>query len=111
MLEIKGRTGSLRLSDVRQLDQWVRDAVANEGWRSKGMLIANMHCADPPSQRQHPFPDNCVRTAEQFGLCLITTTQIFQALREHQRGGVDLAAFWDTIFATNGVCPLPELAN
>ena len=109
MLEIKGRTGSLRLSDVRQLDQWVRDVIANEGWHSKGILITNTYCGDPPPRRGTPFPDNCIRTAEQFGICLMTTSQLFRALCDHQRNELDVGAFWNTIFDTSGVCPLPEL--
>lgn len=109
MLEIKGRTGPLRLSDVRELDQWVRDGIANENWQSKGLLIANLGCGTPPLQRRDLFPLNCVRTGQQYGQCFITTTQLFRALCSHQRGELDLTAFWDTIFSTNGVCLLPEL--
>jgi hypothetical protein len=111
MLEIKGRTGTLRLADVRQLDQWVRDAIANENWASKGILIANMHCDETPGQRDDPFPTNCIQTAKHFQLCLLTTTQIFHALRLHQRGELDVQAFWNTIFGTSGVCELPELGS
>lgn len=41
MLEVKGRRGALRLADVRELDQWVRDALINESLASKGLLIVN----------------------------------------------------------------------
>ena len=111
MIEIKGRTGSLRLADVRQLDQWVRDAIANENWDSKGILVANMYCNDPPGHRDGAFPDNCVGTAQRFGLCLMTTTQLFAALSSFQRNDLDLHMFWDALFNTNGVCSLPELTT
>ena len=109
MLEIKGRTKSLALADVRQLDQWVRDALIQENLKSKGILIANMYCGQPPELRNNPFPPNCIDSAKRANLCLMTTTQLFRALCSHQREELDVAEFWNTVFNTDGVCPLPEL--
>ena len=110
MLEIKGRVGDLKLSDVRELDNWVRDAVANENWHSKGLLIANLQCNEDPRKRTNPFPKNCVDTAKIFDISILTTTQLFQALVSDQMGKLDRKAFWDQIFSTKGVCNLPELS-
>lgn len=112
-LEIKGRTGSLRLNDVRQLDQWVRDAFLIENWDSKGILIATLYCGVPPEQRGQfeLFPTNCISAAQRSKQCLMTTTQLFYALRSHQRGELDLEAFWNNVFNTNGVCTLSELES
>jgi hypothetical protein len=109
MLEIKGRTKSLALKDVRQLYDWVGDALFEEDLESKGILIANMYCGQQPELRDNPFPDNCINKAEKFNLCLMTTTQLFRALCSYQRNELNVAEFWDTIFNTNGRCPLPEL--
>lgn len=111
MLEIKGRGGTLRLSDVRELHDWVSDAVANEGWDGKGLLIANLFNNEPPSERRDIFPRNAVQTAERFDQCLMTTTQLFRALRSNQRGALDVQEFWDAIFGTVGICTLPELED
>ncbi|HTS17520.1 MAG TPA: hypothetical protein VMP11_08100 [Verrucomicrobiae bacterium] len=111
ILEIKGRTGTLRLDDVRQLRQWADDAVVNEAWTGKGILIANLCCGEPLERRRDLFPDNCKKVAEQFNLCLMTTTQLFHALCEHQEGRLDLPKFWDSIFSTSGVSALPELSR
>jgi hypothetical protein len=109
MLEIKGLTKSLRLRNVRELQQWVSDAIAEEGWEGKGLLVANTYCGDPIGKRGEPFPPNCVGAAERFGQCLMTTTQLFRALCSHQCGELDVDAFWNILFDTNGVCPLPDL--
>lgn len=110
MLEIKGRTKSLKLEDVRQLDQWVRDALlSEENWEGKGILIANTYCGQPPELRGEPFPPNCIEKAKIAHQCLLTTTQLFRALCSHQLGELDVVAFWDTVFNTNGVCTLPEM--
>jgi hypothetical protein len=68
-----------------------------------------MHCDTRLAQRENPFPPNCIQTAERFEQCLLTTTQLFRALVAHQRGELNLEEFWETIFATTGVCQLPEL--
>jgi hypothetical protein len=109
MLEIKGRTKSLSLGDVRQLEQWVRDAFSQENLGSKGILIANMYCGQRPELRNNPFPPNCIDGAKIANLCLMTTTQLFQALCSYQREELDVAEFWNTVFNTDGVCPLPKL--
>jgi hypothetical protein len=111
MLEIKGRTKSLALADVRQLDQWVRDALIQDNLESKGILIANMYCGQPPELRDNPFPSNCIDSAKRANICLMTTTQLFRALCSHQREELDIAEFWNTVFNTDGVCSLPELES
>lgn len=112
ILEIKGRNKSLKLDDVRQLDQWVRDALfADSSENNKGILIANMYCGQAIEQRHKPFPPNCIEMANIAGHCLITTTQIFSAICYHQQGKLDRNNFWDMIFNTNGICLLPELKS
>lgn len=109
MLEIKGVKGQAKLDHVRQLRQWVEDAECEEVWEGKGILIANVFIESPPQQRRVSFSENSVPLAKRANLCLITTTQLFRALVDHQRGELDVMAFWDTIFNTSGVCPLPDL--
>lgn len=108
MLEIKGRTGDLRLSDVRELDNWVRDAMANENWHSKGLLIANLQCEQDPEKRKNTFPENCVDAAKIFDIAILTTTQLFQALVLDQMGKLDKKAFWNEVFSAKGSCNLPN---
>src|SRR5258706_5388902 len=72
-LEVKGRSGELKLSDVRELDQWVRDAIANENWHSKGLLIANLQLEQEPRTRKNILPPNCITTAKNFDISLLST--------------------------------------
>src|SRR5262249_2368350 len=94
----------------RQLQQWVNDAMAEEDWQGKGILVANLYCGFPPGQREPPFPDNCVTAAKRFGICLLTTTQLFRACCEYQEQKLDVTAFWETIFNCGGLCSFRELA-
>jgi len=108
-LEIKGRAGTLRVSDVRQAHQWVADSTAYEGRESKGILIANLNRDKPPAKRGKVFPANCIKAAHNFDISLVTTTQIFHALALHQQGQLDTSHFWDSVFEAKGVCEFPEL--
>jgi hypothetical protein len=99
MLEIKGRTGNLRLSDVRELHNWVSDALAEEELESKGILIVNLQCDEDPQRRKDFIPPNCAKAAARFDIAILTTTQLFQALVAHQESTLDRKKFWDALFA------------
>jgi hypothetical protein len=109
IIEVKGRTGPAKLSDIRQLNHWVGDAIADEDWEGKGVLVVNAFAEKAIDERADAFPANSVRAAERFEQCLMTTTQLFAAIRSQQQGSFDADAFWATIFATSGVCKLPDL--
>ena len=108
-LEIKGRAGTLRVSDIRQAHQWVADSLAYEERESKGILIANLNRDKPPANRGKVFPVNCIKLARSFDISLVTTTQMFHALTLHQQGQLDTSHFWDSVFEAKGVCEFPEL--
>ena len=108
-LEIKGRSGTLRLSDVRQAHQWVADSIAYEERESKCILIANLHRDKSPADRGEVFPSNCVKAARNFDICLLTTTQLFNAVGLHQSQQLDLRQFWDSLFEARGICSFQEL--
>lgn len=111
MLEVKSSAGSIKLRDVRQLDHWVREAMAEEDWDGKGLLIANTFRERNPGEREQSFPDNCVRAAERFGCALLTTTALFRAICDLQNGLFESRTFWDVVFASSGICPLPEVVS
>lgn len=110
-MEIKGRSGQLRVGDVRQTHQWVADRIAYEDSKSKGILIANLNKDLPPSERGDVFPQNCVSAAENFDICLLTTTQLFNALSMQQNSTLELTDFWDAIFHASGISEFPELGS
>jgi hypothetical protein len=108
MLEIKGRKKTLKLSDVRELDQWVRDQLPSHEF--KGVLVACLDSETPPEERGAIFPSNAVQFAERADICLMTTTQLYGGLHSDQEGQLDRDFFFRTILDTAGVCDLPELS-
>jgi len=110
VIEIKGRTKTAKYDDVRQLNQWVDDIIHKEGKQTKGILVMNAYCNMPPSDRKTAFEDNCVKFAEQRDFCLLTSTQLFNALLLFQEEKLDITQFWDCLYHAKGMCSLPELS-
>ncbi len=103
MLEIKGRRGQLGLEDVRQLDGWMRTAIAEEGWSGKGIVVANLKLEEPPDARADLIAPNAQKFAERVDIAILTTGQVFEAISELQRGDFDRDAFWDAVFGSAGL--------
>lgn len=101
------RQGAVKPDDLRQLDQAVRTLIFEQEWQGKGILIANAHCRVPPEARPAAFPENCLRAAQHFGYCLLTTPQLFAAIAAHQRGELDVTDFWQRLLDGSGECSLP----
>ena len=108
-VEIKGRAGPLKLSDVRQVDQWVADRITYEGEESKGILVGNLNRDQAPSNRGEVLPPNCIDAARNLGISIVSTTQLFVALTSYQEGKLNTTAFWDALFGANGAVDLPDV--
>ena len=94
-------------NQVRHLDQEVRGQMMQHNWQGKGILIANPYHHQPPDQRLRPFSSACIRAAQQCGYCLLTTTQLFEAIAAYQRQELDAHLFWGRLFETQGICAMP----
>jgi hypothetical protein len=110
MLEIKGRRGQLKLEDVRQLDGWMRTAMAEEAWDGKGLIVANLKFEESPRERDDPIAPNALAFAQRTGIAILTTSQLHLALRQVQEGNFVAAEFWDAVFAGQGLIELPAYA-
>ncbi len=98
VLEIKGRIGKIGLGDVRQLDQWVTDAIypdddqEPESW--EGLLIANSECDTDPQKRGEPLASNAGDLLRKRGLHIVSTVDLVDALTQSQRDEFDAEAWW-----------------
>jgi hypothetical protein len=108
ILEIKGRNGPIKQDDVRQVVQWASDAKLRDGVEYKPLIVGNPHCDKPLEERGEVLAPNAARYASNGGVAVVTTSQVFEALRQKQAGAFDEAHFWKTVFDTNGVAELDE---
>ena len=106
VLEIKGRSGPIKQDDVRQVVQWASDAKLKDGVEYKPLIIGNPHCDTPLEERREILAPNAAKYAANGGVAVITTVQLFEALRQKQAGTFAGARFWKTVFATSGVTEL-----
>jgi hypothetical protein len=107
VLEIKGREAQIRQSDVRQVVQWAADAQLRDGVVYKPIIVGNPFCGTRPDERGDPLGPNARAYAENGGVVLISTLQLYEALRQTQQGTFDEEAFWQAIFDSTGTVDLP----
>ncbi len=108
VLEIKGRTGPISLQDVRQVVQWTTDATAKDSISYKPLIVGNPQCDKPLEERGEVLAPNAAAYAENTDVCVVTTTQLFEALRRKHDGIFDEPRFWKAVFGTIGVTRLDE---
>lgn len=111
LLEIKARSGPLKVDDVRQVVDWMSRAGAElaEGYAGKGIIVANTGLAQESARRSNPVAPQAMKLAERQDVCILTTPQLYEALRQHQLGELDKDRFWNSIMTTAGASELPEL--
>ena len=107
MLEIKGKRGQLKVDDVRQLDDWMRTALAEEDWDGKGIVVANLKLDQRPDERADVIAPQALRFAERTGIAVVLTTQLHAALVALQEGKFDSDAFWNSVATASGVVEWP----
>jgi len=108
VLEIKGRNGPIKQDDIRQVVQWASDTRLKDGADYKPLIVGNPHCSKPLDERGETVAPNAATYASNGGVAVVTTAQLFQALRQKQAGTFDEARFWKTVFETSGVADLDE---
>lgn len=82
--------------------------MAEEDWEGTGLLVANLGIDQPPSERRDLFPGNTERFAARAGHGLLTTSQLYEALRRDQAGELDRSSFYRAIIDGAGVIALRE---
>jgi hypothetical protein len=102
VLEIKGRNGPIKQDDVRQVVQWASDARLKDGVEYEPLIVGNPYCDRPLEERGDVLAPNAATYARNGGVGIITTAQLFEALRQKQSGTFDAGRFWETVFAASG---------
>ncbi len=92
--EIKGRKTQLKRVDIRQLDDWLKQAMLNENWKGCACIIGNYLCEIQPSNRQEIVSDNERTALERFGFTLIETTALFECVKNMESSTYDAKNYW-----------------
>jgi hypothetical protein len=108
IIEIKSHKSAVSIRDIRQVQHWVSDAIADENLECKGILIANAFVDTPLYERTRACEENAARVASRFEVAILTTSQLFFAIRQQQRGELDVEEFWSIVMGSNGLCGIPD---
>ncbi len=84
IVEVKGNTKSISLSNLSQLGRYREDYLIERGEDKKSILIGNAWRLLPLDERgksnsQVPFPENVVSYATKRNIALISSIELFQA--------------------------------
>lgn len=84
LIEVKGVSKSISLTHLRQLNDYLLKYQEDTGKECKGILLGNAWRNMPPSMRNAEetpeFPDNVVKRAEQWGISLVSSGTLFEAV-------------------------------
>ena len=87
LIEVKGVSKSITLGHLRQLNDYLLKYEEDTGRECKGILFGNAWRHLPPNKRgtkdKPEFPDNVVKRATQWQICLVSSTSFFAAFSNH----------------------------
>jgi hypothetical protein len=107
LMEVKGVAKSISLTHLRQLNDYLLKYQEDTGKERKGILLGNAWRNIPPSMRNAEdtpeFPDNVVKRAEQWGISLVSSLTLFDAVLKVLSGKDKAKDILYTITTAKGV--------
>jgi hypothetical protein len=92
--EIKGRKGNLKRDDIRQLDDWIKQAMLNEDWHGYAGIIGNFQIELNIDKRKDYISENEEKALNRFGFSIIETMEIYEQLNLKEKNKYDPKIFW-----------------
>jgi len=107
LMEVKGVSKSISLTHLRQLNDYLLKYQEDTGKDCKGILLGNAWRNMPPDMRNGDetpeFPDNVVKRAEQWGIALVSSRVLFDAVLHALTTSTKPTEFIEAVTTTNGV--------
>ncbi len=102
-VEIEGSSGSIGMNPHYRLRQRLEQRIAETGKRTRGLIVVNGQRELNPSERSEAIDDSLRVAAESMRYCIVDSTHLFDALRDHMEGKGDTKGFCRELLATEGV--------
>lgn len=113
LAECKGVSKSISLAHLRQVQDYVLKYEEDEGTAGKGILFGNAWRDLPPSERNtndRPiFPSNVIERAQQFGVALVSSIDLFYVFSRFLNKEVSSEAILSRITSANGIADFSNL--
>ncbi|MDO9576157.1 MAG: hypothetical protein Q7J55_06490 [bacterium] len=104
LVEVKSSTGGATDDDVATVQKYKgRRMKEFRHINIKGLLVGNYFCNKSAHSRKLPFSDNQVKDAERDGNALLTTYELFEAIRMEKLGELGKTDIQVKIRETSGV--------
>lgn len=103
IFEVTGSAGPIDLGKLRQLLEFVNGEEKKSGKTPTGVLLGNNEMDTPPKERGTPFTKHVLDGAKPFGICLLPTIELFNAVISFRESKLDPKKFLDDLVSTIGV--------
>jgi hypothetical protein len=103
VLEVKGTRGDqFSRRDLRQLAEWMDEAVSSELAEAKGAFVGNAARDQPPADRGEMFDDNNLQYAKLKRMVLLRSVDLYWMVVLELLGRLNKQSFWSEFFTTIG---------
>ena len=103
LLEVEASDEAVGMDGHHRLRRRLEEAIA-QSKPKRGLVIINGHRTQPPAQRDAQYQDALRVAAESMRYCIVTTEQLFHAVRAVLEGDEEtVRAFRDRLLTTEGV--------
>jgi hypothetical protein len=112
MVEAESGTGEIGMDAHYRLRERMEARISREKRRPFGLIVINAYNQTAPAQRERQYSDALRIAAESMRYCIITATDLFDAVRDKLEGKGDQKAFLKRLTETEGVfTPVTEEAE
>jgi hypothetical protein len=108
MVEAESSNGEVGMEPHYRLRERLETKIAHDKRRSFGVVIVNGYRELPPEERPQQYSESLRIAAESMRYCILTATDLFDAVKDKLEGRGDASAFFKRIVATEGVFSAEE---
>ena len=108
MVEAESSLGEVGMEPHYRLRERIESRIATDKRRAFGLIVVNGHSQVAPSERERQYTDPLRIAAESMRYCVITATDLFDAVRDKIEGKGDAKSFLRRLVETEGVFTPPE---
>lgn len=101
--EVQGVVKGAKADHVRSTIQWVQDIAMETGNEPKGVYIVNAYRdIEPRARLENPWSGDIPHVSKKYGICTLTTSQLFAAHIALREGIITAEQFLNSIATCDG---------
>ena len=102
-VETQGGSDAIGMEAHYRLRQRTESRIAAGAERPRGVIVINGWRERAPADREQQYADSLRIAAESMRYCVVTSAQLFEAVKAHLEGNGEDAAFLNRLIETEGV--------